>query len=360
MCATRSNNHRVPVKQVLELIDEVQFCARPSALLSQAGIAYTYSELTSKEGASITNNQASKLYKACMDALEAHLSRNSGRIPVSQDEFDLLWRCVVTCSTLKEAIVTAKTFCQMLRGSLGRLELHCVGDNAEFHMDTLRSEITRSSFISDMIGLTMFYRMFSWLIGSSIPLLDVSVLHLSSATSPLTRSLLPFPIQFQSSYTGFRFPESYLKKPVVQTPQELKKIMPVTVFRSVVQLTAQGDFATRVKLLFRHALASESQLPTSIDLASILGCSEATLRRKLKREGHSLQGLKTLCKKERAIDLLTYNTSTIEEIASKLRFSDASAFQHAFKNWTGQSPGEYRLLALKREKSNENTPLINA
>ena len=39
----------------------------------------------------------------------------------------------------------------------------------------------------------------------------------------------------------------------------------------------------------------------------------------------------------------------LAEIAFSLGYSEVSAFNHAFRRWTGQSPGDYRRSRAARE-----------
>ena len=49
---------------------------------------------------------------------------------------------------------------------------------------------------------------------------------------------------------------------------------------------------------------------------------------------------------ERPIIMSTLDENSLMEIATRLGFSDASAFSRAFKNWTGHSPRAYRSSRL--------------
>jgi AraC-like DNA-binding protein len=51
-------------------------------------------------------------------------------------------------------------------------------------------------------------------------------------------------------------------------------------------------------------------------------------------------------RKEIAIGYLKDGNDSICEIALLLGFADQSAFHHAFKRWTGQTPGEYRKFKV--------------
>jgi transcriptional regulator GlxA family with amidase domain len=67
-----------------------------------------------------------------------------------------------------------------------------------------------------------------------------------------------------------------------------------------------------------------------------------TLRRRLEREGISYQAIKDQLRSDVAIDYLCNSNLSVDEIAARVGFQDASAFHRAFKRWNGLQPGEYR------------------
>jgi AraC-like DNA-binding protein len=84
------------------------------------------------------------------------------------------------------------------------------------------------------------------------------------------------------------------------------------------------------------------QLPagaTSSRVASALGLSERTLRRRLAAEGHSFQRLLDDVRESLARAMLTGpSTLPVEEIALRLGYSGATSFIHAHRRWTGSTP----------------------
>ncbi len=72
-------------------------------------------------------------------------------------------------------------------------------------------------------------------------------------------------------------------------------------------------------------------------VATLLGMSVATLRRRLSAEGTSYRALKTRVLSARASDLLATDTA-MSAIASELGFADVRSFSRAFKSWTGETP----------------------
>jgi len=67
-----------------------------------------------------------------------------------------------------------------------------------------------------------------------------------------------------------------------------------------------------------------------------------TLRLKLKNEGITYQKHKDVMRRDLAIHYLTKQNVPITKIAQRLGFSEPSAFNRAFKTWTGVTPGAYR------------------
>lgn len=77
-------------------------------------------------------------------------------------------------------------------------------------------------------------------------------------------------------------------------------------------------------------------------LAKATGTSVRTLQRRLKDAGVSYADLANDVRKTLALNLLENETLALTQIAFSLGYSEVSAFNHAFRRWVGQSPGDYR------------------
>jgi AraC-like DNA-binding protein len=77
-------------------------------------------------------------------------------------------------------------------------------------------------------------------------------------------------------------------------------------------------------------------------VAKNLAVTTRNLQLKLKDEGTSFRKLFDEVRKKISIGYLKDEDASICEIALLLGFADQSAFHHAFKRWTGKTPGEYR------------------
>jgi AraC-like DNA-binding protein len=91
-------------------------------------------------------------------------------------------------------------------------------------------------------------------------------------------------------------------------------------------------------------------------LASRLGLSARSLRRRLSYEGQTLWNLLESARQEHAFSLLRDTDTPLKNIAERLGFSEPSAFHRAFKRWTGQTPIQYRLDRQLSTRASEVVP----
>jgi len=97
-----------------------------------------------------------------------------------------------------------------------------------------------------------------------------------------------------------------------------------------------------VENLIRNALPSG--IPGVEQIGQIMGMSRRTLTRRLSENGLTFRDLIKRIQEEVSKDLLKNSARSIAEIAFETGFSEQSAFSRAFKNWTSQSPVEFRKI----------------
>lgn len=101
-------------------------------------------------------------------------------------------------------------------------------------------------------------------------------------------------------------------------------------------LTRQDRIRERVASILVGGVTSQQAV------ASLLGLSVASLRRRLSEEGTSFRALCHAARNDRAKFLLKQGLS-VPEVAERLGFSDFRSFTRAFKNWNETTPRSYRL-----------------
>jgi AraC-like DNA-binding protein len=107
------------------------------------------------------------------------------------------------------------------------------------------------------------------------------------------------------------------------------------------ELTHSGGIAAVV----RRALVEQMpwRFPKIESMAQELSLEPRTLRRRLEAQGTSYRQILAEVRRRLAIEYLRKTRMTTEEIASRLGYSDAANFRHAFARWTGKSPHDYRV-----------------
>src|SRR5262249_39832814 len=83
-------------------------------------------------------------------------------------------------------------------------------------------------------------------------------------------------------------------------------------------------------------------------VAGALNISLRTLHRRLREEGASLQKLKDEVRRDLATERLVRTSRSLKQIARDVGFHNEKSFMRAFKQWTGESPMEYRRKVSAR------------
>lgn len=111
------------------------------------------------------------------------------------------------------------------------------------------------------------------------------------------------------------------------------------------QLLAQAQQVSLAQRLGELLGSCEGHYPTLTDVAAVFHVSERTLIRRLKTDGTSYQTLLDHSRQQRAMWYLSHTHHTVEEIASRLGYTDTTNFSRTFRRWFGKAPGDVRRAA---------------
>ena len=117
-----------------------------------------------------------------------------------------------------------------------------------------------------------------------------------------------------------------------------------TVFHASVEPVGTGDMPRSLVGSVRSALQPHLHDPdlTVEKAATICGYNRRRLSRELREQGTTISREIARLRSERASKGLADTNRRVAEIAQTVGFTDPTVFSRAFKNWTGQSPQEYR------------------
>jgi len=92
------------------------------------------------------------------------------------------------------------------------------------------------------------------------------------------------------------------------------------------------------------------------EVARELNVSVRTLRRRLEDAGTSFRGLLDEVRQALAEEMLATGALSVEDVALRLGYAEASSFIFAFRRWTGTTPARYLRAALSGEDVQWNGP----
>ena len=150
-------------------------------------------------------------------------------------------------------------------------------------------------------------------------------------------------------WAGIRFDAGLFKRPMATADAMIEALMRHYGDLRLAALPEQhGEIEQLRREIARVLVKGEGGIE---HLAKATGTSVRTLQRRLKDAGVNYSDLQNDVRKTLALNLLENETLALAEIAFSLGYSEVSAFNHAFRRWVGQSPGDYRRLRAVHLKS---------
>lgn len=156
-------------------------------------------------------------------------------------------------------------------------------------------------------------------------------------------------LQFSKSANRLVFEASCLNWPILSSNPALLALFEQQAEVMLVQINHSQSYSQQVMQTIAQRLKGD--LPTINEIARELATSVRQLQRDLKTEGTSFQQLLNETRKELALRHLKDSTTPIHDIAFLLGFSEPSAFNRAFKRWTGDTPRGHRPLRKEAQNS---------
>lgn len=149
-------------------------------------------------------------------------------------------------------------------------------------------------------------------------------------------------LQFGHDFNGILINKAVLDIPLGKSNREIHLRLCEHAEQQISKLVEQLPIETITQFI-------SNQLPLGVpdiaDAASSLHMSVRTLQRKLAEHELSFSGLVDSIRQDLAVRYLTDTDTKIIYISQMLGFSEQSAFQRAFKRWTGQTPKQFRELS---------------
>ena len=268
-----------------------------------------------------------------------HLAEASANLPGSS----LLLSVMMNCPTVGDAM---EKLCRYhgLSTDFVRLQLREEGDYACYAWEPISSDIPLQRYYSEVVlcGLVLMLRR---LAEDEMRFVEIRFRHPQPADTTEHERIFCCPLAFGQPRNELVMWRGDLDLPIFLANPELLETLERFAQEMLYRLTPPESWSDRVRHQIGRALMRGDK-PMLGTVASELAISPRHLQNKLKGEGTTYRVLLDELRRETALKYLRRPHVPIFDVAFFLGFSDQSAFNHAFKRWTGVSPQQYRKSVL--------------
>jgi AraC-like DNA-binding protein len=148
------------------------------------------------------------------------------------------------------------------------------------------------------------------------------------------------PVRFSMPSTQIRIPIDYLDVPLRTGDRVAAQLAERECERELALIGGVDDLVKRVRAVLQ---IGDDGYPDLETVAARLHLTSRTLNRRLGALGTSFRQLLDEARRTDSRTLLEDPALNVADIAARLGYSSAANFSRAFQNWTGTSPGSFRV-----------------
>jgi AraC-like DNA-binding protein len=216
------------------------------------------------------------------------------------------------------------------------------GSQTELRLEPIPGQSATDPYAVDFM-LTFLHRFICWLGNRWIPINQVNISFPPPAyVDEYNYIYHSAPVLFNQSRNNLSFDRRYLERPVVQNETTVENYIRRAPMDTYLPVAAGGTMTESVRNLAHELFTTKQSMPELSDLTKLLEVNPHTLRRRLKTEGSSFHSIKAQLRRDIAIQHLSGEQYSIEEISALAGYSEPSAFIRAFRSWTGFTPLQFK------------------
>lgn len=324
----------VPVRFINDLLANAKDKPgyQPDCIL-RAGISPRLLEL---DGARITMEIFSDLYQQVAVDLDDETPGMFSR-PLRSGTLKFLCLSLLEASSLKVALHRFTGFFHLLLDDI-RFEIH--HEQHQVHICLIECvDLGQSRILALELMLMLVQGVSSWMIGRKIPFTRIDFPFSPPAHAAEYQHLYPGPTYFDQEVTALHMDPIYMQQPIRRDKTALSAFLRNAPMDWFYVSDSERPYTHRLQELLKEKL---KQKLTVDDVAHELHTSTRTLARHLAAEGSSFQQIKDKLRRDMAIEWLNKTKIPVATIGLNLGFDDPTAFNRAFRLWTGSAPGVYR------------------
>jgi AraC-like DNA-binding protein len=199
----------------------------------------------------------------------------------------------------------------------------------------------------DETAIGLFVHLVRQLISpSATPLSRIRFVNPKPKNTMIYQQFFGCPVEFNAERTAVVFPLELLHIRLHDADFMLKRLLQSQADSLLNHLPSPNQFSLNLQQHIVNAVQSGN---ASIEnIAEKMGMSVRGLQRELKTQGDSFQQKLADVREQLAKEYLQDQTLSLTDIALLLGYSEQSAFQRAFKQWTQQTPLQWRQFRLEQ------------
>lgn len=301
-------------------------------LLREAGIS---DDVAWNPRARVTLGQLAKVTRAVWEVTGDELFGVGPPVPLGS--FRLMARSMVAAPDLREMLVRIDQATRVLTG-IPRITVDLADETTTVSFDVTRLDDPEHLATDTLVAFV--HRTIGWAIGRRVALTALEFPYVAPPFLAYYESTFGRMPKFDASRASFSFSSVLLDAPLLRADTDIDQFIadsPQNFFSTRDYGSTVGD---QVRRILEQGLSGD--WPTAEEVAARLSVSADHLRRLLREELTSMTEIREEILRDAAINSLVAGKESVEELSSRLGFSEASAFRRAFRRWTGIPPGAYR------------------
>lgn len=218
-----------------------------------------------------------------------------------------------------------------------------------------RAEDSIGDLVGDSVGIAALIAFLRRQVDNPPPPTHVSFVHPAPADARERGEYAHFfgcPVEFGDTHTRVRFPLEYLSIAMPHSDPGLRTLLDRQAHALLAALPDPDAFHRALQqVLLRLLPDGNAALPR---VARELHAAPRTIQRRLAERGLTFQSLLDRVRTELARSYLADRALSMTDIALLLGFSEQSAFNRAFRRWTGDTPSRWRRRHISRGTSGQS------
>ncbi len=258
----------------------------------------------------------------------------------------ILLAVMMNCATLAGALQSLTRY-HNLATDFVQLHLYQEGETASLFWETNGSAVLPERHYAEMVFCNLVF-MIRRLTQNTLQPLEIHFQHTRPADITEHERIFACRLAFGCLENELLLRREDLRQPIFLANPILLDKLEQFAREMLERLYPADSWADKVTRMINKNLL-DGEKPALPALAAALSLSPRQLQNLLSREGYTFQGLLEQVRKESAMRSLDDPQTSICDVAFLLGFTEQSTFNHAFKRWTGLTPGNYRIKQSRQD-----------